>query len=428
MENKYHYKTLYEIAKEVNSSLSLQEVFNAIAESITKAVGAKGCSLMLLTPDQRQLIRAANYGLSEWYIKKGPLSADTILAEALQGKPVTILNAPEDPRVRYPEEARREGIASMLSIPATLRGNVIGVIRIYTSEPQEFTSDSIDFLSAAADLSAIALEKAKLHELLGEKYENKLEELEKAANELKRLSEERECLIGFLSMTAHDLKAPLAAIQSYLKVMLGGFTGELNEKQRNMLQRSSQRITELLNLISDLLDIARIETGQLVSEMKLISPLQIVEDSLDSIQEIAAQRGIRLSTQMPKRLPLIYASAPRLQQVMTNLLNNAINYSPEGGEVAVAVEERGNETIVKVMDEGIGIPLQELPRVFDDFFRGSNVDIKGSGLGLSIAKRIIEAHGGRIWAVSPRPGSDKGSQFTFTLPKGKRETKVEAGS
>ena len=130
----------------------------------------------------------------------------------------------------------------------------------------------------------------------------------------------------------------------------------------------------------------------------------------------AKEKGVKLKVELPRPSPKIRGSIPRLQQVINNLVSNAINYTPEG-VVTIRVTEEDSDVKVEVMDTGIGIPPEDLPRVFDDFFRASNVDIKGTGLGLSIAKRIVEAHGGRIWVESPDPESNTGSKFTFTLPK-----------
>lgn len=253
----------------------------------------------------------------------------------------------------------------------------------------------------------------KLQERLLQK---KTGELAQASKEVVKLEEERNRFLRFLGIAAHDLKAPLAAIQSYLSVMLGGFSGELTEKQKNMLERSTLRIKELLTLISDLLDIPRIETGQIVQEMKEISLRQVVRDSLGDLRELAKQKGLKLKVELPQALPKIRGSSPRLQQVITNLVNNAINYTSEG-EITIRVREKDNDLQVEVLDSGIGIPPEDLPRVFNDFFRASNVETKGTGLGLSIAKRIVETHGGRIWVESPCPESNTGSKFTFTLPK-----------
>jgi signal transduction histidine kinase len=240
-------------------------------------------------------------------------------------------------------------------------------------------------------------------------------ELEQASVAIAKLEEEKNLFLRFLGIAAHDLKAPLTAIQGFLWVMLGGYAGELSDKQRNMLERSSHRIKELLNLISDLLDIPRIETGQLVQEMKQISLSQVVKTSLGDLRDLAKQKKLKLRVELPPGLPKIRGSTPRLQQVMTNLVNNAINFTPEGS-VTIRVKEKGKEIRVEVLDTGIGIPPQDLPRMFEDFFRASNVETKGTGLGLSIAKRIVEAHDGRIWVESPCLETGKGSKFTFTLP------------
>ncbi|MBI4304449.1 MAG: HAMP domain-containing histidine kinase [Chloroflexi bacterium] len=246
--------------------------------------------------------------------------------------------------------------------------------------------------------------------------EEKTVELERSSQEIAKLEEERNRFLRFLGVAAHDLKAPLAAIQSYIGVMLGGFSGDLNEKQKTMLQRSSLRINELLKLISDLLDIPRIETGQIVPEMKEVSLCQLLKDCTEEQRALAKEKGLEFELEMPESLPDIRGSAPRLQQVITNLVNNAINYTSQG-RVVLRVTDEDNQMKVEVMDTGIGIPAQDLPRMFEDFFRASNVDKKGTGLGLSIAKRIVEAHGGKIWVESPCPENNCGSKFTFTLPK-----------
>jgi signal transduction histidine kinase len=252
---------------------------------------------------------------------------------------------------------------------------------------------------------------------LGERLlAEKTGELERAANEIGKLKEEREKFLRFIGIAAHDLKAPLTAIQGFLWVILGGYAGQIPEKQKNMLERSSHRINELLALISDLLDIPRIETGQIVQEMKEISLLPVIKDSIDGQRNLAEENGVGIKIELPEVLPPIRGSATRLQQVVTNLVNNAIKYTP-GGTVTVRVREQSNGLLIEVMDTGIGIPSDDMPHLFEDFFRASNVEIKGTGLGLSIAKRIVEAHGGKIWAESPCPETNTGCKFSCTLPK-----------
>ena len=246
--------------------------------------------------------------------------------------------------------------------------------------------------------------------------EEKTRELELASREVVKLEDDKSRFLNLLAIAAHDLKAPLSGIQSFLRVSLVRFSGEFTDKQRDMLERISQRINDLLNLISDLLDIPHIETAQMIREIKVISLREVVKRSIDDLRNSAKEKGIKLKVELPRSLPKIYGSNPRLQQVVTNLISNAINYTPEG-MVTVRITDHKNNLQVEVMDTGIGIPPDDLPRIFDDFFRASNVEVKGTGLGLSIVKRIIEAHGGKIWVESPCPESDTGSKFTFTLPK-----------
>jgi len=247
----------------------------------------------------------------------------------------------------------------------------------------------------------------------------KTRELEEASEELTTLEEGRQHLLRFLAIASHDLKAPLSAVQSYIQLMLGGFSGELTDKQRQMLGRSSIRITEQLELISDLLDISRIEGGQIVKEMGEMSLSQVVDDSVENVRAMATDKSIKLDTKMPASLPKLKASGVRLKQAITNLLVNAIKFTPENGEVLLRITEQSGDIYTEVLDTGVGISVEELPKIFDDFYRGSDREKAGSGLGLSIVKRVVEAHGGKIWAESPNPEDKKGrgSKFTFILPK-----------
>jgi signal transduction histidine kinase len=257
----------------------------------------------------------------------------------------------------------------------------------------------------------------------GQLLAEKIDELEAAFGEIGKLREERDKFLYFIGVAAHDLKAPLTAIQGFLWVMMGGFTGEISEKQKNLLERSTHRINELLRLISDLLDIPRIEAGQIVEEIKEVSLYQVISNSSDGQRNLAEAKGIELKVEISKELPRIMGSAPRLQQVVTNLVNNAINYTPSG-TITIRAHERDADVLVEVFDTGIGIPPEDMSRLFEDFYRASNVESKGTGLGLSISRRIVEAHGGRIWAESPYSGTNGGSKFSFTLPKISKTTKA----
>lgn len=404
-------EVVLEAAKRISSSLTTDEVLRAIVESTAQAVDAKGCSFLLLSPDRKQLLHRATYGLSNRFVNKGPLAADRSLSQALHGKPVMAVNAVEDESLQYREHIRREGIASILAVPVIINNEILGTLRIYTSEPRQFSSAEISFAEGVASLGALALERARTLETLSS-------DLQQCSLDLSRLKNERQNLFHFLSMAAHDLKAPLSAVQTYFGVMLGGFVGAVNDKHRSILERCSNRIVELLELISDLLDISKIEAGQVVSEMEMAPLKAIVDGSVEIARTLAQRKRINLEIDVPQRLPRLYCSGTRLKYVLTHLMSNAIVYTATAGSVKLKIVNGRRAIQIEVSDTGIGIPQEELHQVFEEFFRASNnVEAKGTGLGLSIAKKVVEAHGGEIWAESPCTETGKGCKFVFTIPK-----------
>jgi signal transduction histidine kinase len=222
----------------------------------------------------------------------------------------------------------------------------------------------------------------------------------------------------FLSITSHELKAPLAAVENYLEVMLGGFAGELTDKQQKMLERSALRIKDLRHLINDILDMARMQPEHVQADFEHISPAEIIMQSMEDVRLIARQKEIQIYLEVPPEIDEIVAAPRRLRQVLTNLLSNAIKFSPEKGRVWLHAVEEPDSLRVEVTDEGAGIPADEQPYVFEDFFQARNVkDEGGTGLGLSIAKKIVEAHRGQIWFESPYAAGKPGVKFTVVIPR-----------
>jgi len=175
-----YFKALYTVAKTVNSTLDLKTVLNACAESTAQTLGFKGCSIRLLDQNRERLVLAAHYGLSHEYLEKGPVFAGRSLSEVLQGKSIAIMDAKNDPRAQYPEAAAKEGIASILGVPLVARDNIIGVMRVYTATLHEFTDEEIEFLQAAANLSALAIQNATLYDHI----KREVEELRKGVDGL----------------------------------------------------------------------------------------------------------------------------------------------------------------------------------------------------------------------------------------------------
>ena len=304
------------------------------------------------------------------------------------------------------------------TIDAITRGGVFGWSAVEESHTLTMSARCVE------KVRVIALDGAGLRRILEEDSHLGYKVMKRLVGVVSsRLRHVRDTLAHVLSIASHDLKAPLAAVESYHQVMLGGYAGEITEKQKEMLLRSSERITGLLNLIDNILDISRVEAREL--KMEAASLLKVVESSVEIVQPLAEGKGLQLEVEAPKELPLIAGAPNRLQQVFNNLLENAVKFTPEGGTVTLKVSDKDDDILVEVIDTGIGISSEDLPRIFDDFYRGVRVNSAGAGLGLAIAKKIVEAHGGRIWVQSPCPESGTGSKFSLTLPKTQGTTQGE---
>jgi len=408
------YELLYEISKPVIEAVGVSNVLRSIVESTAKGTGVKGCSILRLSPDGKTLAHTISYGLSDEYLSKGNIVVDETTKEMLEGKPVNITDVAHDPRIQHPAPAKKEGIASMLSIPIRgTSGDIMGLLRLYDSKVRKFKKGEIDFLISIADLGGIVLEKAEAYDLL-------VRDVDDAKTEVKKLEKDRQLFLEFLSMVAHDLKAPISAVESYLKVMLRGSPGPLTAKQEQWLDRSISRLDGMLELISDLLDVSRLETGQMATEMEMTSLQKVLEGCIDTARGIAEPNGIKVVSDIGSDFPQIFASEIRLAQVINNLVSNAVRYTPGGGTIKLRASLKGKKILIEVEDNGSGISKEAMPRIFEDFYRGDR-DTEGTGLGLSICKRAVELHGGRIWAESPVPETGKGTRFSVTLPLNRKK-------
>lgn len=226
-------------------------------------------------------------------------------------------------------------------------------------------------------------------------------------------------LTYFLSIVSHELRTPLAAVENYLQTILGGFAGELNEKQQRMLNRCVIRVTDLSALISDVVDLARMRPEQIQADFEWFDPGEVGRESIEDTRLAAAEKNIKINIQPPEKFTPIVGGRRRMRQVFTNLLNNAIKFAPPDSTVSFRAWYEEDQLIFEVEDCGPGIPPEDLEYIFTDFFRASNVgDSPGAGLGLSIAKKIMNAHQGNILVknLTDEHGKITGSLFTVQIP------------
>jgi two-component system NtrC family sensor kinase len=216
----------------------------------------------------------------------------------------------------------------------------------------------------------------------------------------------------FVTTVSHDLRSPLTAILGYVDLI--GRTGEVSEQQREFIQRVRTSVEHITALISDLLDLGRIEAG--LDSARETTPLPVLARYVvETLRGTAEQHALTMEADLPGDLPMVTGDPIRLRQMIANLLENAIKYTPAGGRVRIEAVAEADQVILRVIDSGPGIPPAEQPYLFDKFFRASNVpeEVAGTGLGLSIVKSIVDSHDGRIWVES---SLGKGSRFTVVLP------------
>jgi signal transduction histidine kinase len=275
--------------------------------------------------------------------------------------------------------------------------------------------------------SIVCLEETTTYSFPGEDLRKLMDEMPEVGCALinrvasvirERLNNSTSTLTYFLSIVSHELKRPLAAVENYIQVLLGGFAGEISSKQQRLLERSALRISDLRALISDLLDFARMQPDQIRADFELIYPQEIASESLEEVRLSASQCDVQVRAAGPVEFKPIVAARRRLRQVISNLLANAIKFSPEGSRVVLSGRDEPDALIIQISDEGIGIPPEDQEHIFDDFFRASNVeDVRGAGLGLSIAKKIVDAHEGEITVESPYEPGKPGTRFTVRIPR-----------
>jgi signal transduction histidine kinase len=233
--------------------------------------------------------------------------------------------------------------------------------------------------------------------------------LEIAYKELKSLDKMKD---EFLAMSSHELKTPLTSIISFVQLMLDGKLGELSEQQKEGLEVVSQQTKRLSDSIDKISYIVKLESKKIEPKLENLQLRDLIQDTVNNAEQLAIQKKIIL-TQKVTELPLIKANRDHLRDILSNLVDNAIKFTPEGGKVSIETKEEEDRILVKVKDTGIGIAAKNVPKLF---IKGFQVDhsVPGMGLGLPICKNLVKAHGGRIW-VETELG--KGSTFWFTLPK-----------
>ncbi len=290
-----------------------------------------------------------------------------------------------------------------------------GVLGVFVLGPMRgqatYSQEDYHVLATLANQTAVAIANARLYR----EARQQAEELRRANEELKQLDRMKD---EFIHTISHELRTPITFLRGYVEALLADMLGPLNEQQRQALQTVAERTESVVALVNDVITLTK--NADAIVERRPVDVGAVASACVASAQPLAAKSGIDLTIDCAPGLPLVDGDAQRLGQVFDNLIGNAIKFSPNGGAIAVQIEARNDRVVVAVHDQGIGIPADQLERIWERFYQvdqGSTRRFGGSGLGLAIVKRIVEAHGGRVWVESTL---GKGSTFFFSLPAIKR--------
>jgi len=531
-------RSLQEGAKAINSDLALENVLRFIVNNASQVSGGARCTVGLLSDDEQSVVilAASNADSTKRQPTRFALGEGIAGWVVAHGKSVLINDVSTDPRFL---PLNGDPIASIISVPLIAGGRALGALTATSPEPNAFTEEHRQLLSAFADQGALAVKNARLYRQLVQEQQHTArlyQDVREKSNELEAIlrdigdgvivadpelrllmmnpvaarifglrpfptsgiplselltDEARAPLTelltktlnqatnnppaekaqmceltlrssdhsgnertyqalaslvlsaegqprgvvtvlrditgqkelermksNFLSVVSHELKTPLHSIKGFVDIILMGKTGPINELQRDFLSTVKEQTDQLQNLINDLLEFSRLESGQVRLRIEGgVSLAHLADRVIERLSPMANEGNLCLTSLIPEDFPLIEGDQVRLEQVLTNLVHNALKFTPSGGQVVIQGEDLGNWVKITVSDTGIGIPTEELERIFDRFYQvdsGSTRPYRGTGLGLTICKHIVEHHQGRIWAES---GPGQGSRFHFVLPK-----------
>jgi GAF domain-containing protein len=387
------------------STFDLRSVLNTLVESAARLCEADITTISRQKEGHYHVVAAYGFppGLQDYYETmpmdqgRGSLFGRILL----ERKPVQIVDVLADPEYAMHELQKRAGFRTVLGVPLLRDGIPIGILSVNRTTVRPFTDKQIELVTAFADQAAIAIENVRL-----------FDEIQEKSRQLEEASQHKS---QFLANMSHELRTPLNAILGYTELMTDGAYGEPSEKMLGILKRLEANGKHLLGLINDVLDLSKIEAGQLILELSDYCIQDIAQTVRSTLEPLAADKKLGFKVEVAAQMPPGHGDGRRLTQVLINLVGNAIKFT-DTGEVAIKAEAHNGSFHVSVRDTGPGISSADQARLFQEFQQADNAITRkkgGTGLGLAISKRIIEMHGGRIW-VESHPG--QGSTFTFTLP------------
>jgi signal transduction histidine kinase len=400
-------RALGEVSQAVNSTLDLQHVLTTIVVKAVQLSGADSGAIYVFDDQKQQFLLRATHGMDQAMIAellKQRMGLDnTFVPIAIQqGEPIHIPDIREELPNPINAIILRAGYRAQLAAALTRPGGqIVGLLVVRRRSPGRFPKGTVDLIKTFAAQSVLAIQNARLFSEIDEKSH--------------QLESESKHKSQFLANMSHELRTPLNAIIGYTELILDNIYGEVPERMRQVIERVQTNGRHLLGLINDVLDLTKIEAGQLTLSLADYSLKEVVDGVMIALEPLALEKCLAFKAELPAHLPIGHGDERRISQVLLNLVGNAIKFTDKG-EVAITASAANGSFTVAVRDSGAGISPSDQARIFDEFQQADSSSTRrkgGTGLGLSIAKRIIEMHKGRIWVES---AVGKGSTFFFNLP------------
>jgi signal transduction histidine kinase len=393
---------LVEISVTINSTLDLDRLLQFIIDSAADLLESEGASILLVDEKTQDLYFAAAHGSDPEELKRIPVPMQSSIAGTIfrEDRPLIINEVATDPRhFRDVGDKIHKEIRTLIGVPLRIRDKVTGVLEAINKRKGVFDESDLHLLTNIASQAAVAIHNTRLFDAL-----------QRAYDELGKLSQLKS---DFISIASHELRTPLGLILGYATLLKEDAGAEASEHAEVVLN-SALRMRGLIEAMTNM-NLLQIDSAEI--KMKRQDLQLVIKAACEEVSELIKTKGQSFTIQLSKEPSFVQADGPKLTLALINLLNNAMRFTPAEGFIRVETSLHGKEVRIRVTDNGIGIPADQLESIFVEFYQvGSHMTRRheGLGLGLAIARAIVEAHGGRVWAESE--GSGHGAAFVIALP------------
>jgi signal transduction histidine kinase len=401
-----HHKQLYrlvELSVTLNSTLDLNELLNLIITTATELLECEGASLLLYDDKPPRLFFAAATGSDPAELARIPVPIDASLAGTIfrSAHPLILNDVEQDARhYSFVSDQVKLKTKNLLGVPMSIKDKTMGVLEAVNKRGGVFTESDVAILSVTAAHAAIAINNARL--------------LKATQRALEKVQETNQIKSNFLALASHELRTPLGIIIGYATFLQEDTQGENSENANHVLGAAAQ----MRSLLDQMRNLTLLQSDNLSLKLEKISIQELLNSSIDEIKYSASRKNQQLVYAFEDTPIFVNVDPQRIIQAYVNILSNAIRFSADGGEVVIGAAEQGDNILAWVKDRGIGVPPDKLEKIFEEFYQVEPPNTRsygGLGIGLPIARGLIEAQGGKVWAESE--GKDQGATFKVSLPK-----------